>query len=350
MRAISNKQELQAFKHVSDRKDSLVLSCDKRPTLVEIDPDFRLAAEIDLSGPQDLLRGMLKRGRSARVRKMAARALGKRHDPDNVEALGQKLLDEKESYIVRTQAASSLAKIGGPRALELVLEATSLDHPKVRRAVAQALGRWGEEESLKALVKLTGDKSYLVTASAARALGGTKKEAAEKPLVRLLSKDSWADVVRAGALDGLAKSGLESAPDHLITWSKYGKPQRARRAAISSLPHASEDRKVREHLIGLLRDEDPHTRSAVLSALGTLADRRASAAISELLERELDGRVRRTAKQVLSQLGKSGHAGLVEARQKTQKLERELSSLKARLARLEQLTGHEARSPKASGK
>ena len=48
------------------------------------------------------------------------------------------------------------------------------------------------------------DESYLVEAEAARALGRTRQAAAFDVLVDLLERPSWADVVRAGAIDGLA--------------------------------------------------------------------------------------------------------------------------------------------------
>jgi len=98
----------------------------------------------------------------------------------------------------------------------------------------------------------------------------------------------------------------------------------------------------------LLLDRDPHTRTSVLSALETLADPKATAAIASLLETELDGRVRRRAKQALTRLGRRGAPGQEEVRGKTQALEDELARLKVRLSKLEQ--GHKPVEGKATKK
>jgi HEAT repeat protein len=88
----------------------------------------------------------------------------------------------------------------------------------------------------------------------------------------------------------------------------------------------------------MLHDRDPHVRSSVLSAISTLGDQKARGAILNLLEVELDGGVRGKAREVLSELKSAGPAGLKEAQKENEKLSHELSDLKARLDRLEQMT------------
>jgi HEAT repeat protein len=187
-----------------------------------------------------------------------------------------------------------------------------------------------------ALTKLTKDKSYLVTAAAARALGNYKTESTTKLLTNLLGKPSWSEVVRSGALSALAETGDETAVQTLIEWSAYGRPLRARRAAIAALPKLGEGKKVRDHLCDMLSDRDPHVRSAVLSALGTLGDEKSRSSIDALLAHELDGGVRTRAREILSELGRGGIQGIKEAKEENQRLKRDLADLELRLARLEQ--------------
>lgn len=321
---------------LSERKGALVITTGSRPSLVALDPDFAIAAPIKLSGPQDLLRSMLEKAPRARQRKLAAQALAKRADPANIEALGAVLANESESWIVRNACAAALGTLRGQRSLELLVAVEGSPDARVRRAVAAALAAFADAKATAVLTARVADESYLVSAAAARALGRRHRTAAKKVLPRLLTKPSWADVVRSAALEGLALTGDEDLLDHLLEWSTYGKPLRARRAAIAALPRLAEGKRVREHLEELLDDRDPHTRSGVLSALEALGDARASGAISGLLETELDGRVRRRAKQALAALGKRGSAGLEEARGKAQKLEDEIAQLKVRLSKLEQ--------------
>ncbi len=322
---------------LDERKLSLVLPLKTRPQRVTIDPEYRIAAPISLKAPADLLRSLLSGGKRARARRMAALALSKQQDPDTIVALQNCLKNNKELWMVRAQAAHALSKIRGEKAELALLRASKVEDTKVRRAVATALGTLRTEKGTSVLRELTGDPSYLVSASAARALGNCPAPQTIKTLVALLKKDSWSDVVRAGALAALAQIGDDDEIKHLITWSAYGKPLRARRAAIAALPQLGEGRKVRSHLVEMLHDRDPHIRSAVLSALGTLGDPKVKADIDALLDRELDGGVCTRAREILSDLGKSGSRGLKEARETNQKLQQEMGDLKTRLARIEQL-------------
>lgn len=323
-------------RNITERKSSLLLKCDKRPDWFALDPDYKLAAPFTLSAPADMLRNLLEKGPRPRARRLAALALAKRQDPSTVEALSNCLHNEKEAWMVRAKAADSLSRIRGDEAEATLTSASQTSHPKVRRAVAEALGAFRSPAVGTRLIALTKDKSYLVAGAAARSLGRTGDGRATKILTALLRKDSWADVIRAGALAGLADTRDESAVPTLMEWTEYGKPLRARRAALNALPRLGEGKQVREHLIAMLEDHDPHIRSAVLNALGALGDEKARSAIQELESRELDGGVLSRAREVLGELGKDGIKGLKEARHQNQKLERELGTLKTRLEKLEQ--------------
>ena len=112
-------------------------------------------------------------------------------------------------------------------------------HPKVRRAVVAALGRFRTTAAADALKPLAlRDESYLVEAEAARALGKTRQPPAFDMLLDVLDRPSWADVIAAGAIDGLAALRDERALPHLFARTRYGIPTRVRRAAILAHPQA----------------------------------------------------------------------------------------------------------------
>lgn len=322
---------------IDDRKASLVVRTNERPTGLVIDPDFRIAAPLTLNIPADLLRKTVRNGASARGRAQAADALKKRQDPDVIEALERCLLDANESWIVRATAAASLGSIGAQGAEKALVSAASTEDAKVRRAVATALGQFQSAETVETLGGLAhDDASYLVSAAAARSLGRTRVADAPTRLRPLLKRDSWADVVRAGALDGMAASGNEEFLPELFAWSEYGRPLRARRAAIAALAVLGEGKKVREHLGKLLRDRDPHLRTGILLALERLGDPKARGVIEERLAHELDGRVIRRGKKTMAALGSDRAQAIQKTREETQLLEKELGDLKTRLSRLEQ--------------
>lgn len=321
---------------IHEHHGSLVVRSEKRPEWVAIDPEYRICAPIHFTAPADLLRALLKKGLKARARRMAAHALGRRQDPKTVKALSECLSSEDELWMVRAKAADSLSKILGQEAEAALTQAAELEEPRVRRAVAEALGSVRSKQAVEILLQLLQDKSYMVTAAAARSLGKIKDDRRIVALKAVLRKSSWSEVVRSGALWGLAQTGDDEVVPTLMEWTRYGRPLRARRTAIAVLPKVGEGRKVRQHLEDMLSDRDPHVRSAVLSALLTLGDSKAKPAILELHDRELNGGVKTQAREVLVALGKDGKAGLREARDESQKLRRELTELRTRVSKLEQ--------------
>jgi len=333
---------------MNERKSSLVVRLSKRPTWVSVDPDYLLTAPIHLSAPADLLFGLLKHGPKARGRRMAALALGRRQDEKTVKALGESVHNETEAWMVRAKSAESLGKIGGLDAEQLLIAGLTTQELKVQRAVVEALGEFRTLASEKALLPLTRSKSYLVSAAAARSLGKMRSTQVVKVLHQLLNRPSWAEVIRASALSAISREPSPEVIDLLLEWSRYGKPLRARRAALAALAEVGEGNKVRLHLEEQLTDRDPHIRGAVLNALGALGDARSETAVSDLLARELDGGVKSKAQRVIAGFAKETNAGVRELKEENTKLKQELQALGRRLSKLEQRgsSPHKSDAPK----
>jgi aminopeptidase N len=267
---------------------------------------------------------------------VAARSLEKRSDPETVMALGAALAKKSEAWMTRAEAARVLGKIRGPDAFEHLRDAAGTKHPKVRRAVASALGEFQTDEAAVVLSRLSEkDSSYLVGADAARALGETRRPAALKTLLSVLGATSWADVKRAGALDGLAALRNEEAVAQVIERTRYGHSSPTRRAAVAALARLSDDRKVREHLEELLEDRDPHFRISVVRAIEVLGDGRSRGALRRRLDREYDGRVARRIREALRGLGQSPSAEHRRMADEMEQLKRDLAELRVRLSKVE---------------
>ena len=321
---------------VEAANDTLVIPCERRPKWVELDPDFRLVGSISISAPADLLRAQLAQGSTARVRWLAARALSEKDDTLTVQALGRALGDLEQPWMVRVEAARALGRIRGEDAFAELAGQAKTKHAKVRRAVVVALGRFRTPEAFRLLEERCGsDPSYLVVSAAADALGGTRQPGVVARLTPLLKQDSWADVIRAGALSGLGRSRDESALDALIKHSEYGTPTRARRAAIAALPELSEGRKVREHLEQLLDDTQPHLRISAIDAMEKLADHKVRGTLRQHLHRELDGRVSRRAREVLRSLAEADRGRHKQLSDELEALRNEFVELKAKVGKLE---------------
>ncbi|AUX48383.1 aminopeptidase [Sorangium cellulosum] len=335
-------------RRVDQQAHTFAIPIARRPRFVIVDPDFRIVGEVKVDAPGDLLRAQLAQAPTARGRMLAAKPLSRRDDPPTTRALGQSLADADEFWGVRAAAAGALGALQSSAALALLEASAGAEHPKVRRAVANALGHFRSAKAAEALAKLAlRDASYLVEAEAARALGATRQGSAFETLIDILDRPSWGEVIRCGAIDGLANLRDERAVPHLTARTRYGVPTRGRRAAIMALPKLSGDRRTRELLEDLLDQPDPYLRVDVARALGELGDGRSRGALQRQLDRDLDGRVRRRIREVLRDLGGSGKRELDRLRDELEALRRDNAEIRTRLGKLEATA---SKGKKADGK
>jgi aminopeptidase N len=323
-------------KSMTDAQDVLTVALDMRPLHVGFDPEQRIASKLTFEAPGDMLRHQLAEGSNALLRWTAADALSKKQDPASVKALGAALSRQDEGWMVRVEVARALGKLRSEEALAALMAALTTPHPKVRRAVAGALGGFKKPAAAKALQDLLRkEPSYLVTADAARSLGRTRQPGALDTLKSIVDHPSWADVIRAGALDGMAALRDEAALETVVKRTRYGTPTRGRRAAVHALATLGDGRKTREQLEDLLDDTDPHFKIDVVSALTTLGDAKSRGAMRRALEQELDGRVSRRLREALRDMTEGNGQEKKRVSEELESLKDELVELKTRLAKVE---------------
>jgi aminopeptidase N len=335
---------------VTEKQQSFAIPAAQRPPFVVVDPQARILGEVRVREPADMLREQLVNASSARGRWLAAQGLARLADTLTIDVLARALRDEKEFWGTRAECAAALGKIRARECYDALVANRQTAHPKVRRAVVEALGVFRTTEAMEAIKPYAlRDDSYLVEGEAARAMGRTRQAAAFETLVDLLERPSWFDVVRAGAIDGLAALRDERALPYLSARTRYGHPTRARRAAIMALPKLASDRKTRESLEALLDDSDPVLRIDVVRALGEIGDGKARPALRDRLEIDLDARVRRRIREVVRDIGEPRRMadGL---REELDRLQGEHQELKVRLAKLEAKLGPGAPPAKAEKK
>jgi|HubBroStandDraft_1064217.scaffolds.fasta_scaffold07179_2 aminopeptidase N len=327
---------------MTDRHQSFALPAHDRPTFVVVDPAMKIVGEVHFKLPGDMLREQLCKAPSARGRWLAAQSLSRIDDPATIATLARALRDETQFWGTRAECAAALGKLRSPVCFDALRAGAAATHPKVRRAVMAALGSFRTPEAFEAIKPhAMRDESYLVEAEAARAMGRTRNPAALDVLLEMLERPSWFDVVRAGAIDGLAALRDERAASHLRERTRYGHPSRARRAAVLSLPKVAADGKTRDTLELLLDDPDPLVRIEVVRALGDLGDVRARTALRDRLEIESDARVRRRVREVMRDLTEPRRAN-DPARDEIERLQGEHAALKVRLAKIETLVSGKA--------
>jgi aminopeptidase N len=330
---------------VERASETFALREGSRPRFLVVDPRHLVVGEVTAEVPASMLRHQLREAPTARGRWLALAGLARREDPATLRALGAVLADEKAYWGLRAEVAQTLGSIRTGECLPPLLAALATPHPKVRRAVAAALGRFKKHEAAQALRAVAlKDPSYAVEAEAARALGATRQSLAFDTLVEVLDRPSWSDMIRAGAIDGLAALRDDRATPHVVARTRYGVPTRARRAAIRALPKLGGDRRTRETLEELLEDSDPHLRIDVALALLDLGDGKARGALQRALDRDGDGRVRRRLREILRDLAGGGRGEQQRLNDELEKLSGEHRDVLARLAKIEAALQKKAKS------
>lgn len=339
---------------VRRRDETFVLPAADRPAMVLVDPEMAAPGAITLRLPLPMLEAQLARAEAARPRWQAARALGARNEPRATRALADSLRGDP-FWAVRAEAAKALGEQRVSAALAMLSSAPRDADPHVRRAVAGALGRFREAQAADHLLAwiAEGDPSYLVEAELRRALGATRDPRALEVLARSAREDagSWGDVVRTGAVDGLGQlhdPGVVPLLSSLL--ADVTTSPSVRRAAVAALGQAREFvserpalRQIRELAERQLESLDPNVRIAVARLLAGLGDPAGRDTLERLARIDLDGRVRRAAREALRDLSSrlQRPPELAALKDEVEKLRREVRGLRAELAATTQAGGSE---------
>ena len=221
-----------------------------------------------------------------------------------------------------------------------------IPHPKARRAVAKAIGNFKEEEAFRALGPMAEkDASYFVEAEAVYAIARTKIEGAFAVLQSALKKDSFNDIIRCKALEGLGELDDDRALPLLFEHSCYGEPELVRAQALRALGKMGkgrpDNREILEKIINAFQ-APPGPRSfraklAAINALETLNREEALSPLKRVAETELDGRLVRNARMAMRkiQTGKDKGEAIQKLEKRLDEFAVENKKLKDRLDRLE---------------
>ncbi len=340
-------REVRHRVEIKEREQVFNFMCEKLPKAVRFDPEHDVLKTIKHKRGREALETELRHAPEAIGRAAAARELGNEGSPEASAALRAALLDDK-FWGVQADAANALGTIRTAGALDALLAALKLAHPKARRAVVRALGNFRDDSRAAAAlaeVVATGDESYFVEAEAALALGKTRDARAFEHLSDALKRDSYLEVIRAHAIAGLAESRDERTIEVAHDWAKYGRPPRARVAAVGALARFAalkENRRVEilDWLTPLCDDREFMVRMRISGALAEIGDVRALPALQRLVNRDLDGRIQRHASDAIASINE-GRTRVEEGqrlREDVDKLRDENKKLQTRLEKLETLT------------
>ena len=122
-------------------------------------------------------------------------------------------------------------------------------------------------------------------------------------------------MIRHHAYRGLAEARDDSALGVLFEGARWGRVSQGRRGAVMALAALArgrrdrEARDIRERVELLLADRDFRVQAAAIEALAQIGDPAAIPALRQMVERELDGRLRRRGKEVIRDLENGASVG-----------------------------------------
>jgi aminopeptidase N len=340
---------------VNEREQSFYFPLTEKPNFISFDVGNNYLKTVSLEYAVPELKAQMEFDPNPISRIYAAEALAKKGGLEAVNALSAALQNDS-FWGVRVEVAKKLAEIRLDQAIVALVVGLKDANSFVRRSVAEALGTIKTNESFKALKQLLqdGDPSYYVEAMAARSIGAIasanlddkpKEEKVLKLLKSVLTeKAGWNEVVRSGAIAGLAElKTSEAALNLILDYTKIGIPQPLRLSAIRALgkislyQSAPNLEAILNRLATLAKESFFLTQVAVVVALGQMETPKAISILRSLADQTADGRVRRYAEEEMTKVGL--HVGtegtLRQLREELDQVKQQNQELKSRLENLE---------------
>jgi aminopeptidase N len=330
--------------HIHQTEQTFCFPLEVKPLFFSFDPRNHILKTVELEVSVEDLKAQLQNDSDVLGRIFAAQALAKKSNPSVVKALESVLLDETVFWGVRAEVASALSEAKRDYACDALRQALpQVQEDRVCKAILTALATDRTEKTFTAVEPFTkGVPSYFVRAAAARTIGKTKHEEAYKVLKKVLEKqDSWNEMVRAAAVDGLAElKDNDKARDLLMSKTALGIPQALRLAAIRALGRWGEgkdDSKVLNCLADIAKEGFFLTRLATIASLKSLQSPKALALLQQIASNDPDGRVQRTALEAIEALRASVAQSeeVKKLREAIEELQKNNQELKSRLDILE---------------
>ncbi len=342
---------------VFEKEQAFYFPLDFKPSFISFDRGNNYLKQVTLEYGLAELKAGLQFDPDPLAKIQCAEALAKKGNLEAVKALEKSLLEES-FWGVRVEVADALASINLDQAYAALVKGLEDKEARVRKAVISGLSKFKTEASLQAIEPFVkeGDPSYLVESTAASCIG---EIAASLPnydpekvitwLKEILKeREGWNEVVRSGAIAGLAK--LKESDEALEIVMKYTAPdvpQPLRLASIRALGAMGKAQtkpktaKILNRLQVLSGETFFLTQVSVVNALGQVDSPAAIGILQSLADSTPDGRVRRMADEAVQKVQKAigADAGIKQLREEIDQMKKENQEFKSRLEAIEAKTG-----------
>lgn len=340
---------------VHEKEQSFYFPLEEKPAFISFDVGNNFLKTVSLEYAVGELKAQLQFDPDPISRIYAAQALAKKGGLEAAKALSESLKNDP-FWGVRVEVATQLVEIKLDQVFDSLVIGLKDPDARVRRAVVGALGKIKTHESYKALKSIVekGDSSYYVEAAAASAIGGIagvngeEKPSDEQVIKELKSvlkeRQGWNEVVRSGAIAGLAQMKTsEDALNLILKYTAAGTPQALRLAAIRAIGAISSGQsktnleRILQRLGELSQETFFLTQVSVSVALGQIENRKAIGILQALANQTPDGRVRRIAEESIQKVQKNvgSDQAVKQLREELDQVKKENQELRSRLENLE---------------
>jgi aminopeptidase N len=353
---------------VTDARHEFTFDFPDEPDLFCVDPKGGVLKTLEVSAPHALMVRQVRQGPTALTRLMAAEALAKPAGPEAVAALQEALADEKEFWMVRRAAATSLSRLNtvASRQALVAAEAKGITNPRALAGLLEALGNLtsSAEAHAAALKYADGHPSLDVQTAAVGALGHLHatpelvtrsvellQKAAQKPTRRAVRQAAFRAIEALEdprPLEAVVKLAQPGGDDELRDLAIAAVGRLGRRDAVRD--------RAREMLTAWLDDPDDSAQRAAAAGLGALGDPRSVTHLERVRASGRPEEVRTAARLAIETIRrpedpKQATAAMLERLGAIEKQNQELEArLKELLQKLDAQKGPPAKGDKAGKK
>ncbi len=351
----AEQSELKTFTiRIFEKEQALYFPLAQKPSYISFDHGNNYLKQVTLEYGLAELKAGLEFNPDPLAKIQYAEAIAKKGSLEAVKALEKALLAES-FWGVRLEVAEALASIKLDQAFTALAQGLNDSDARVRKTVIMGLAKTKTQVSLdliKPILK-NGDPSYNVEATAATCIGDLAQVLSnQRPpdgVIQLLQttlteKAGWNEVVRSGAIAGLAKiKDSDQALETILLYTAPAIPQPLRLAAIRALGTMGKSQskpkteQILNRLEAIARESFFLTQVSVVIALGQIDSSGAIRILQSLSNQTPDGRVKRMADEAVTRVqGAIGSdASIKQLREELEEVKKNNQELKSRLEAIE---------------
>lgn len=231
------------------REQTFSFNVDSKPLLVNFDYNSTLIKELAFKKSADELAYQLERDQDVLGRSWALTQLSQEMK-DQATSAERKLVIANQiaraltadSFPgIRQAAAVALKEVSSPEVRAALIAATKDPKPGVRAAAITSVSAANDPSLAPTYQTFLKDQSYAVVRAAVAALAKTKDPKAYDAIVALLAEPSWHDTLKGASLSALATLADKRAIDAALQYAAPGNYSQVRSAAVRLLGVVGKD-------------------------------------------------------------------------------------------------------------